>query len=246
MTSLPRRYWDDNEMVLGVLGLAPYATLDFMQKLYDAVPAQKDWEYPRVLLDINTKIPSRGRAYELGEEDPSPYIRDGIIKLHKQGAGCVAIPCNTAHYFYDRFTQDVDVVVPNMIAMTVDRILAAQTRPKNVGILGSITTTRAGLYDAFLSANGMGTVYVFDSQHIVSEVIEHVKNGHTGEETKQKLMRVIDQLVEHGAEAVVLGCTELSVLVHQDDISVPLFDSNEILATECLAFIKDNAHGEKA
>ena len=54
-------FWDPEEKVVGVLGLAPQATYDFYCKFVEANPAEKDWEYVRVIMDINTKIPSRGR-----------------------------------------------------------------------------------------------------------------------------------------------------------------------------------------
>ena len=70
-----------DEGVIGVVGVAPWATLDFLNALYKRVPATKDWHFPRVLCDVNTKLPSRGRHFELGERDPSPFIKDSIAEL---------------------------------------------------------------------------------------------------------------------------------------------------------------------
>ena len=102
-------YWERQELIIGILGLAPYATIDFLKKLADATPAKKDWEHIRLLIDMNTKIPSRGRALELGEEDPTPYMKKAIRDLHKNGADFIVIPCNTAHFFYDKVTEDLYV-----------------------------------------------------------------------------------------------------------------------------------------
>src|SRR4051812_28423752 len=93
-------WWPDDERVLGVLGVAPAATADFFVKLTSLTHARKDWEHVRVLIDSNPKIPSRGRHLELGETDPSPYLREGIEALLAQGAALVALPCNTAHILY--------------------------------------------------------------------------------------------------------------------------------------------------
>ena len=98
--SFMEKYWRKKEKVLGVLGLSPYATIDFLRKLADETPAKKDWEHIRVIMDLNTKIPSRGRALELGEEDPTMYMNKSIKELSRNGADLVVIPCNTSHYFY--------------------------------------------------------------------------------------------------------------------------------------------------
>jgi aspartate racemase len=89
--------WPIDEGTLGIVGVAPWATLEFCKVLYTRVLATKDWHYPRVIVDINTKLPSRGRYFQLGETDPSPAIKESISELHLQGATVVVVPCNTAH-----------------------------------------------------------------------------------------------------------------------------------------------------
>jgi aspartate racemase len=96
--------WDKNEKTIGVLGLSPFATLDFCSKFFNR-SLQKEWLYPRMLMDMHTKIPSRGRFFELGETDPVPYIKDAIKKLHEHGADFIVIPCNTVHILYNRFAD---------------------------------------------------------------------------------------------------------------------------------------------
>ncbi len=73
--------WDPAEGVIGVLGVAPAATADFFRRITALIPARKDWEHVRVIIDSNPKLPSRGRHLELGETDPSPYLREGIRGL---------------------------------------------------------------------------------------------------------------------------------------------------------------------
>ena len=66
--------WPEDEGTLGIVGVAPWATINFCKLLYGLIKAEKDWHYPRIIADINTKIPSRGRYFQLGETDPSPAI----------------------------------------------------------------------------------------------------------------------------------------------------------------------------
>ena len=64
----------EGQKIIGVVGVAPWSTLEFLEVLFKQFVVEKDWHYPRVISDINTKIPSRGRHFELGENDFSPYI----------------------------------------------------------------------------------------------------------------------------------------------------------------------------
>ncbi|WP_323018058.1 hypothetical protein [Castellaniella sp.] len=70
----------------------------FSGALYSLVPATKDWHYPRVLTDINTKLPSRGRHLDLGERNPAPYIRETIEELAVQGATCAVVTMQYGAY----------------------------------------------------------------------------------------------------------------------------------------------------
>jgi len=227
-------YWDPNEQTIGILGVAPYATADFYNKVLDATPARKDWEHIRVLIDNNPKIPSRGRAIDLGETDPSPFIRDAIIELGRRGADFVAIPCNTAHYFYERFTRGVEIPVLNIIEETVSYILTNQPQLKKMGIMASRITTHYKLYDRFLVKEGADVISLPEEQGAITEIIESVKVGDRGPAIREKTRSIATKLVGRGAEAIILGCTELSIVFGRGDLPVPVYDSSEILAKECV------------
>ena len=111
--------WDPAEGIIGVVGVAPAATADFYQRLVALTTAAKDWEHVRVLIDSNPKIPSRGRHLELGEADPSPFIRAAISALAARGATVIAVPCNTAHILYPRFADGAPGLVVHLIEVTV-------------------------------------------------------------------------------------------------------------------------------
>ncbi len=227
-------YWDSNEKTIGILGLAPYATANFYQCIIDATTAKKDWEHIRVLIDNNPKIPSRGRCLELGETNPSPYIRDAIIRLHKYGADFVIIPCNTAHYFYDEFTKDLEIHVPNMIEETSKYIVKNFENIQKIGLLSSRTTVKYHLYEKFLSPFNIKLITLPEEQNKISEIIEQVKIGNDGVVTKKNINVIINKLILKGAEGIIVGCTELSLIINERDFSIPIFDSNKILAKICV------------
>ncbi len=231
--------YNRNEKVLGVLGLSPYATIDFLKKLADETPAKKDWEHLRVILDLNTKIPSRGRALELNEESPVQYIREAILKLKKSGVSLIVIPCNTAHYFYEEIVKNLGVSVLNMIEENSNYIINNFVKIKNIGLMSSRTTRKYKLYGKYLHPAGINILDIPDTQSAISDIIESVKIGNDGNETKAKAKEIAEKLINNGAEAIILGCTEIPLLLNEGDFSVPIFDTNKILAKSCIKIIKD-------
>jgi len=223
-------YWDPKEKVVGVLGLAPQATHDFYYKFVQANPAEKDWEYVRVIMDINTKIPSRGRCLELGEESPVPHMRTAILNLKEAGADFVVIPCNTAHYFYDDVVKDLGVPVLNIIEETYKYIMKQSPGIRCVGLLAARNTVKFKMYERHFDKEGVEILTPRSDQEAVYRAIETVKTGRLDEETRKEMMSLCEEMVGRGAQGIILGCTEISLIINDGDISIPPYDSNRILA----------------
>ncbi len=240
MTIKYKRYWETNEKILGLLGVAPYATIDFLQKISDLTPAAKDWDHVRIILDNNIKIPSRGRALELGEESPVKYIRKSIKGLKYAGADFVVILCNTAHIFYDEVTSDLNIQVLNMVSETLEYILLNNTEISSIGVLGSNNTVKYKLYNKYCPKDSPIRIYYpTEQQKLVAEIIESIKQGKSNSELKRQLIQIAKNFIKNSKiEALIIGCTELSTLLKNGDLKVPVFDSNEILARVAIRKIK--------
>lgn len=204
--------WPDNEGTLGVVGVAPWATLDFLKALYGQVAASKDWHYPRVLCDLNPKLPSRGRHLELGERDPSPFIAQTIAELAAQGATAVVVPCNTAHILYPRWSAGAPVPVPSIVEATTAALLAGQAR--RAAVLASATLYRNGLYQQGLEAAGIAPCALEQAEvQLVADTITAVKtHGGIDQALQAQLEQLFARLADQGADGVILGCTELAAL----------------------------------
>jgi aspartate racemase len=223
--------WNENEGVLGVVGVAPWATIEFCKIFYEKIKASKDWHYPRVLLDINTKLPSRGRYFQLGETDPSPYIAATINELYEQGATIAVVPCNTAHILYDRWSKNSPIPVLNIVSETLDLVHSAGIK-KIVCLTGS-DLTKYDLFGKMSLEMGIQSIELgAQKQNLISSIIEDVKrNGVIGIKNLTDLDLMIIDLKMSGIRAAVLGCTELSLLSdHFDRHDIQTFDSNEALA----------------
>jgi aspartate racemase len=230
--------WDPAEGVIGVLGVAPLATLDFYRRLTLLTTVRKDWEHVRVLIDSNPKLPSRGRHLQLGETDPSPFIRDGIDGLLAQGAVVVAVPCNTAHILYERYARGIGDVVPNMVALTVAELCQRGTLPQRVAVLGSRYTLESDLYGQLLRAAGHQMIGTAQWQAEISALIEHVKQGGDLQEGTGRLHAILAALQQDGASAFIVACTELSALCPNALTGTLVLDASDVLARHCLRVAK--------
>jgi aspartate racemase len=227
-----------SEGVLGVVGVAPWATLDFCRVLYEAVAARKDWHFPRVLLDINTKIPSRGRHLELGETDPSPDIAATIEELARAGATVAVVVCNTAHLLYDRWARNAPIPVLDIIEETLRDAVGQGAR--RVAPLNSISLARNDLYGARAEAAGLGCHRLAASdQAFVGELIAGIKlSGKVAPRDEAALGDLLGRLRGQKVDTVIGACTELSVLApYCSEAQLHFTDSNAALARAALSHL---------
>ena len=204
--------WPADEGTIGVVGVAPWATIDFLRALYAQVSATRDWHFPRVIADINTKLPSRGRHLELGETDPSPFIAQTIRELAGQGASVVVVPCNTAPVLYARWAADAPVAVPSIIDAAVADIAVQGAR--RVASFTSAGLRAHDLYGAALRRAGMESVKLDDDDAaLISAVIAAVKlSGRIDDALLARARALLQRLARLGVDGIVLGCTELAAL----------------------------------
>ena len=110
MTLLPEDDVTKTRALLGVLGgMGPLATVDFLSKLIAETPAERDADHVPVLVYSVPQIPDRPAAILAGGASPLPEMLNGLRTLKAAGAACIAIPCNTAHYWYDALAREAGV-----------------------------------------------------------------------------------------------------------------------------------------
>lgn len=215
--------------ILGVIGgLGPLATAYFYEKITDFTETAKEQEHLEILLYSRPSIPDRTAAI-LDKTAPSPL--PGIIeagrKLCAMGAEVIAMPCVTAHYFYGDYEDAIPAEILHM-----PREAAAFLRAKGItraGILATDGTVRSGVLAAALAEQGITSVLPSpDGQAAVMDLIyQYVKAGKTPD--KSLFERVAAELRHAGAEALLLGCTELSLLKRQG-LESDCLDLLEVLA----------------
>ena len=203
--------------------------IQLCQEQYNAV---QDTDYPKIVL---YSLPLTGFD-ETGIVDTAHVLQqlhDGIAKLVAAGCDCIVMACNTVHVFYDELQATCPVPIVHMVEETVQ---AAAGHPA-VGILSSETTAKFGLYVSALQNQNVGAVVPSAKQQTkVTEVITHVMAGLQSEADVQALQAICHNLKAQGATAIILGCTELPLVLQQEHIALPLFDAVTIGAKATLAF----------
>ncbi|MBQ3490801.1 MAG: aspartate/glutamate racemase family protein [Clostridia bacterium] len=197
---------------LGILGgLGPAASVYFYQLITEHTEARCDQDHLDIILISKASIPDR-TDYILGksEESPLPAMEAGVKKLAESGAQIIAIPCNTAHYFYDEIEKISPVPVLNIVKETV--LLAKENGIRKLGIMATEGTLHAGAYQQACASLSMESVLPCESSrkilmNIIYNDIKTAKNP-----DMNAFLAVAAELYANGAEAIVLGCTELSLI----------------------------------
>lgn len=219
---------------LGIIGgLGPMATACLLELLVDLTDAHRDQDHLNAIIYHQPSIPDR-TAYILGKskEDPLPPMRSLAQRLDRQGVGCIIIPCNTAHYFYDEIAAGLRAPVLHIIRETAAYLQKAGI--KQAGIMATDGTNACGLYEKELKALGITPVFPDPiAQRLVMELIyDQVKAGRPVE--MNKFHTVTRQLLAKGADCVILGCTELSVIKRREKAGPCCLDALEVLAWRAL------------
>lgn len=229
---------------IGIIGgMGPLATCDLFRKIIEVTDAGCDQEHIRVCIDNNTQIPDRTAAILGRGISPVEEMVKSARRLRDMGANVLIMPCNTAHYFYKDVSESVEIPVLNMIEETAAAI--QKKGMQHVGLLATDGTIQSGVYaDVFKKMNITATVPSREGQKAVMDVIyKGVKAGNYQIDLTD-FYRAVEELLDAGAETLVLGCTELPVAFQEFHIDKPFVDPTQVLALAAVQFVgkkvKDN------
>lgn len=164
-------------------------------------------------------------------ETSAAILTDAARRLEKAGADFVVICTNTMHKVADHIRRNISIPILHIADVTADALLQAGIT--SVGLLGTKYTMEQDFYTSRLKAKGL-TVLVPDAadRQLVNTIIyDELCLGKISPASRQTYIAVINKLAVQGAQGVILGCTEIGLLVQQEHTSVPLFDTTLIHAT---------------
>lgn len=223
-----------DRQVLGVIGgLGPIATAHFMELVIRMTDANCDQKNLDMIIYNFPSIPDR-TAYILDNSKACPLSEMIEIgnKLALSDADYIAIPCVTAHYFCDELNKNIPVPVINGVRETACYL--KENGVTSAGIMATDGTISSKLFAKELEAAGITPVVPSaDGQKAVMHLIyNNIKAGKAPDMEKFRFVR--DELFSLGAQAVILGCTELSLIKRDYDIGAGFIDVMEVLAYQSL------------
>lgn len=219
--------------MVGVLGgLGPLAAVYFLQTIIDFTEAKTDQDNVDLIMTQHSSTPDRTAALLYGGESPAPVMAADARKLQDAGAEFLVIPCNTATLFLQAVVDAVDIEVVNIVTETVAAIATQNPQGlKTVAIMATEGTIASGIYQHALEQAGYEPL-VPNSEvqsEISSLIYDYVKASRP---VPRELFAAIERdLRGAGAEALICGCTELSVAYKDLRITDPtVVDSLATLA----------------
>ncbi|WP_341992007.1 amino acid racemase [Azorhizobium sp. AG788] len=227
--------------MLGVLGgMGPLATVDFMEKVIANTPAGRDQDHLQMIICSATEVPDRTEAIIGQGADPLPAMLEALRRLHVSGASCVAIPCNTAHHWYDALQAEAQIPILHIVDAVVEDLRRRGIVDGRIGLLATTGTVRAAIYQRRLPSNYSCVVPA--AQDEVMRGIRHVKAGRI-DDAAGALTRQAEDLLSSGCSAVALACTEIPIALAQagSDLRPHLIDATDALARACIARLKPGA-----
>lgn len=221
---------------LGIIGgLGPLASADFYRKLTELTPAAVDTDHlPLVLLSL-PQLLDRSEAILNGTDAVLKPLLAAIKTLDQLGVESIAMPCNTAHHWFDQLSSATGAEIVHIVDSVVDD-MARSFGGRRVAVLATPGTLASGFYRDRLLAAGyeirISSAPKF--QPLVDKAIRDVKAGAIGE-AAEALNAALAHCRAEGVDAAILACTELSVMSREiDGGGLTIIDSNTALARACL------------
>ena len=224
--------------IIGILGgMGPEATLLFFKKILVNTNAAKDQDHARLVIFNDPQIPERLPAIEGQGESPLPMMIKGLLSLKSAEANFAVIPCVTAHYFLPQLKEKRILPIISIIEATISYIKENYAFINCVGLMAALGTIKTGLFQRELAKKKISTLISEESDlQKVQNNIFAIKNTASGnrKRIKRELIKIGQKLIKKGAQGIIIGCTELPIVLTPDCFDVPTFDVLDILARAAL------------
>ena len=220
---------------IGIIGgMGPMATVDLIQKIILATDAREDQEHIPILVDNNTNIPDRPAAILGQGTSPVPELLKLAKRLTAQGADFLIMGCNTAHFFLPLMMPYLKVPFLSMIETTAE--FCKRQGLKKVGLLASAGTCHSGIYQRALQHAGIEILLPKEQGEaaIHDMIYSGVKAGKPHYDTTE-VQKTLQDMAAAGAEAFILGCTEIPLAVSMYHLEGNFLDATQILAEKAVA-----------
>ena len=178
-------------------------------------------------------------------EKSGEILGEAAYNLEKAGADFIVICTNTMHKVVNQIKEKISIPILHIAEMTAEKIL--EKGLKNIALLGTKYTMEQDFYKSKLIEKGINVIIPDKNDiEIINEVIyDELCLGTINSDSKKKFLEIVDKLRSKGAEGIILGCTEIGLLIKNEDTDVPLFDTAIIHAEQAAIYsIKDSGNDD--
>lgn len=223
---------------IGILGgMSPESTVAYYEYITRTYTERfGDYGYPEILI----YSVSFQQYVDWPNQDRWDLVAEGLTEaahgLVAAGADLILIATNTMHLVFDEVQTRVEVPMLSLLEATAEAILARGIH--TVGLLGTKFTMEKSFYQDALARQGISTIVpgVEDRDYVHRVIYEELVAGQIRDDSRAGFLAVIRRLVDRGAEGIILGCTEIPLLVNEASAGIPLFDTTQIHAEAALNY----------
>jgi aspartate racemase len=223
---------------IGILGgMSPESAAEYHEYITRTYTARfGDYGYPEIVIYSVGFQP----YVDWPQEDRWDLVAQGLSeaaqKLEAGGADFVIIATNTMHLVFDQVQASVNVPMLSLLNAVGEAILARGM--KTVGLLGTRFTMEKTFYQDGLARKGIAVLVpdAGDREYVNNVIYDELVAGQIRDESRAGFVPIIEELAARGAEGVILGCTEIPLLVNEADAGIPLFDTTAIHAEAALSY----------
>ncbi len=226
-----------NNKLVGVIGgLGPLATTYYMNMVVKYTEASKDQEHIDMIVINQPSTPDR-TGFILGEseEDPTETIVNNARTLEKLGCDFIVMPCNTAHFIYDKIEDAITIPFINIVKETVNYIFDNHQTVNKVGLMATRGTIKAKTYERELKARNC-ELFIPDENRqnkIMNLIYNNVKKGVPV--NMNEFNEIINYYYDNGCDFIIIGCTDLSVIIEDNNITDErIVDSTRVLVIKTI------------
>ncbi len=220
---------------IGIIGVsAEGAGLCFQTICSESAKATKSFQHPEISLhELSSQLYFDAQPKW---DEVAMLLLFSAVNLADAGADFAIIPSNTMHFALEKLRERSPIPVLSLVEAVVDECVAKGF--KNVGVLGTKLTVGGGLYNAVLAKVGIDVVIPSDAEQERTNriIFEEIVPGKTTPKTVKSVIELIQSLKERGAEVVILGCTELPIVVNDSNSPLPTIDTTRLLAKVALKY----------
>ena len=222
---------------IGIIGgLTWYSTVEYYKLLNELVNERLGGAHAAKIILHSVDFAEIKVLTEQQDWKGIAIICKGAQGVELAGADCLLIGANTMHNIADEVAAAINIPVIHIAEAVADVI--KNKGLKKVALLGTKYTMQMDFYKKKLADKNIETIIPGsnDIEFINSSIYNEFSKGIFLPETKQQYLRIIEDLIQQGAEGFILGCTEIPILIKQEDCAVPVFDTGLIHATAAVDF----------